>query len=145
MKVVLSIMELVRLSLSAVRSSCSFDAKDRKRQTQIIPLLSCSKDISRHLSSHSFSQVKDEIDLILSRVAWFDKPTESIESITICPHHRAVLHVGISWTRGGSTRCRVPQAISGHGKSSDTWPRRSRKIYCVIQECLPLTTAGLFL
>ena len=32
MKVVLLIMELVRLSLSSVRSSCSFDAKDRKRQ-----------------------------------------------------------------------------------------------------------------
>ena len=30
MKVVLSIMELVRLSLSSVLSSCSFDAKDQK-------------------------------------------------------------------------------------------------------------------
>ena len=91
---------------SIVGSSCGFDAKDRKRQTQIIPLLSCSKDISRHLSSHGFSGVKDEIDLILSRVAWFDMSRESIESMTICLHHRAVL--GISWTRGGSTRCRVP-------------------------------------
>ena len=91
MKLVLSIMEVSCSFKSVVGSFCGFDAKDRKRQTQIIPLLSCSKDISRHLSSHSFSEVKDEIDLILSRVAWFDKPTESIESITICPHHRAVL------------------------------------------------------
>ena len=32
---------------SLVGSSCGFDAKDRKRQNQIVPLLvSCSKDIS---------------------------------------------------------------------------------------------------
>ncbi len=85
------------------------------------------EDQRYHLSSHSFSEVKDEIDLILSRVAWFDKPTERIESMTICPYHRAVL--GISWTKGGSTRCRIPQAISGHGKSLDTWPKGDRGIW----------------
>ena len=87
---------------SIVGSPCGYDARDRKRQTKIIPLLSCSKDITRHLSSHRFSGVKDEIDFILSRVAWFDKPKESIESMTICPHHHAVL--GISWTSGGCDR-----------------------------------------
>ena len=87
MKVVLSIMEVSCSFKSVVSSFCGFDAKDRKRQIQIIPLLPCSKDISRQLSSHSFSDVKDEIDLILSRAAWFDKPTESIESMTICPHN----------------------------------------------------------
>ena len=83
---------------SIVGSPRGYDAKDRKRQTKIIPLLSCSKDITGHLSSHRFSGVKDEIDFILSRVAW---PKESIESMTICPQHHAVL--GITWTRGGST------------------------------------------
>ena len=117
---------LARLSLSSV-VSCGFDAKDGKRQTQMIPLLLCSKNISSHLSSHSFLEVKDEIDLILSQVAWLDKPRESIESMTICPHHCAVL--GISWTRGGSSRCWVPQVISGHGKSRDTWPKGDRGIW----------------
>ena len=106
---------------SIVGSSCGFDAKDRKCQTQIIPLVSCTKNISKHLLSLSFSGPENEIDLILSRAALFDKTEESIKSITICPHHRATL--GISWTRGGVTRCRIPLAISGHGKSKGTWPK----------------------
>ena len=71
--------------------------------------------------------------------------------MTICRHQRAVL--GISWTRGGSTRCRVPQAISGHGKSRDTWPKGDRgiwkqdsKIIFEIQECLsPLAQVIVFM
>ena len=107
-----------------VDSCCGFDAKDRKRQTEIVPLLSCSKDISNHLSTLSFSGPENEIDLILSRAALYDKSEESIKSMTICPHHRATL--GISWTRGGGTRCRVPQEISGHGKSKGSWPKGDR-------------------
>ena len=34
---------------SLVGSSCGFNAKYRKRQNQIVPLVSCSKDISKHL------------------------------------------------------------------------------------------------
>ena len=85
------------------------------------------KGYHRALVLTEISRVKDEIDLILSRVVWFDKPKESIKSMMICPHHRAVL--GTSWTRGGSTRCRVPQVISGHGKSRDTWPKGDRGIW----------------
>ena len=107
-----------------VGSSCGFNAKDRKRLTQIIPLLSCTKDISKHLSSLSFSGPKNEVDLILSRAAVYNKSEESIKSMTICPHHRATL--GISWTRGGSTICRVPVVISEHGKSNRAWPRGDR-------------------
>ena len=90
-------------------SSCGFDAKDRKRQNKIVPLVSCSKDISGP---------QNEIDLILCRAGLFYKTKESIKSMTICPRHRAIL--GISWTRGGGTRCRAPQAISGHGRSRAT-------------------------
>lgn len=61
---------------------------------------------------------------ILSRASLFGKSEESIKSMTICPHHRATL--GISWTRGGGTRCRVPQTISGHGKSQGSWPKGDR-------------------
>ena len=74
---------------SLVGRSCGFDVKDRKRQTQIVPLLSCTKNISKHLSTLSFSGPQNEIDLILSRAALFD--------LTICPSHRPTL--GISWTR----------------------------------------------
>ncbi len=54
-----------------VGSSCSFDAKDRKRQTEIVPLQSCTKDISKHLSTLSFSGPQNEVDLILSRVGLY--------------------------------------------------------------------------
>ena len=107
-----------------VGSCCGFDAKDRKRQTEIVPLLSCSKNISKHLSALSFSGPENEIDLILSRAALYDKSEDSIKSMTICPYHRAAL--GISWTRGGGTRCRVPKEISGHGKSKGSWPKGDR-------------------
>ena len=111
---------------SLVGSSCGFDAKDRKRQTQIvrIPFLSCTKNISKHWSTLSFSGLQNEIDLVQSGAALVDQAEERIKSMTICPRHRATL--GISWTRGGGTRCRVPQAISGHGRSRGTWPKGDR-------------------
>ena len=52
---------------SLVGSSCGFDAKDRNCQTQTVPLLSCPKNISKHLMKLSFSGPQNEIDLILSR------------------------------------------------------------------------------
>ena len=85
---------------SLVGSSCGFDAKDRKRhgQTQIvrIPFLSCTKNISKHWSTLSFSGLQNEIDLIQSGAALVDQAEERIKSMTICPRHRATL--GISWT-----------------------------------------------
>ena len=65
---------------SLVGSSCGFGAKDRNRQTQIIPLLSCTKNISKHLMTLSFSGPQNEKDLILSRAASFDVAEESIKS-----------------------------------------------------------------
>lgn len=55
-----------------VGSSCGFDAKDRKRQTEIVPLLSCTKDITKHLSTLSFSGPENEIDLdiVSSIIVW---------------------------------------------------------------------------
>ena len=73
--------KLVNLSIkSLVGSSCGFGAKDRNRQTQIIPLLSCTKNISKHLMTLSFSGPQYEKDLILSRAALFDVAEESIKS-----------------------------------------------------------------
>ena len=82
---------------SLVGSSCGFDAKDRKRQR--IPFLWCTKNISKHWSTLSFSGLQNEIDLVLSRVPLFDQVDERIKDIkpmTICPRHRA--NLGISWT-----------------------------------------------
>jgi hypothetical protein len=40
------------------------------------------------------------------------KTPHNIEEITICPNHRSVL--GVGWSRGSNTRCRIPKEVSGH-------------------------------
>ena len=109
---------------SIVAGSCGFDPKDKKRKTEILTLLSCTKDISRHKSSLAFSGPENEIDLILCRASVFTEP-QNIHSMTICPYHRSSL--GLGWTRGSSSRCRVPQSISKHDKTSN-WPKGDRGI-----------------
>ena len=110
---------------STVGGNCGFDKRSRKQETVIIPLLACSKRIDSHLTSFGFSGPKDEVDLILSRAAIFSPPV-NIHSMTICPAHRAYL--GLGWTSGSSTKCRVPSEISNHGKSHRTWPKGDRGI-----------------
>ena len=80
---------------SLLGSSFGFDAKDRKRQTQIVRItfLSCTKNISKHWSTLSFSGLQNEIDLVLSREALVDQAEERIKSMTVCPRHRATLGI----------------------------------------------------
>ena len=99
---------------------CGYDPKDRKRDSEIVPLLSCDKDISRHKSLYKFTGPEDEVELILCRSAKFTK-SKSLSSMTICRNHRSKL--GIGWSRGSSTRCRVPEEISYHGKEKGVWPK----------------------
>ena len=49
---------------------------------------------------------------------------ERLSTMTICPNHRAKL--GFGWTRRSSTRCRVPERISNHGKGKGVWPKGER-------------------
>ena len=72
-----------------------------------------------------FRGQKDEVDLILSQAAMFAQPA-NISSVTICPLHRAKL--GLGWTKGSNTRCRVPEVLSNHGKGGKTWPKSDREI-----------------
>ena len=55
---------------SIVEGQCSFDRKDREGDTRVIPLLSCQKDISGHLSMYKFSGPENEVDLILCRAGF---------------------------------------------------------------------------
>lgn len=111
---------------SIVGTGCGFDKKDRKRSTEIIPLILCKKDISKHSSALGFGGPQDEIDLILCRANRFNFSEQRVSSMTICPNHRASL--GVGWTRGSSTRCRVPESISQHGKGTARWPKGERGI-----------------
>jgi len=102
----------------------SFDRRDRGQSIEIVPLLSCSKDIMRHKSLWQFQDVKSEVDLILARAAMFTVP-QNANTMTICPSHRSSL--GLGWTRG-TERCRVPPEISEHRNVRGKWPKADRGI-----------------
>ena len=51
------------------------------------------------------------MELILAHAGMFKTPPD-IEEITICPNHRPLL--GVGWSRGSNTRCRIPKEVSGH-------------------------------
>ena len=110
---------------SLVGGICGFDTRDRKKETQLIPLLACSKEISNHTASLCFSGPKDEVDLIPSRAAIFTHPG-NINSMTICPLHREKL--GLGWRRGSNVRCRMPEVLSNHDKRGKKWPKCDRGI-----------------
>ena len=109
---------------SIVGGICGFDLKYRKQNAQIIPLISCAKDISKHTTAYSFSGIKMKlIELILSRMGLFYETSQS-QTMTICLRHRSTL--GLGWSRGASTRCRVPESISKHGTGKGKWPKGER-------------------
>ena len=108
---------------SLIGGVCGYNTRDRKRETEVVPLLSCSKNIASHRSAFKFTGPKDEIDPILCVASMFTKNTRS-STMTICPNHRAKL--GLGWTRGSSTRCRVPERISNHNKGKGVWPKGER-------------------
>ena len=95
---------------SLVGGKCSFDRRDRSQSIEIVPLLSCSKDIKRHKSLWQFQDVKNEVDLILARAAMFTVP-QNVNTMTICSSHRSSL--GLGWTRA-TERCRTHPEISEH-------------------------------
>ncbi|RMX51576.1 hypothetical protein pdam_00017733 [Pocillopora damicornis] len=116
-------MEGCCLCKSLIGGVCGYNTRDRKRETEVVPLLSCSKNIASHRSAFKFTGPKDEIDPILCVASMFTKNTRS-STMTICPNHRAKL--GLGWTRGSSTRCRVPERISNHNKGKGVWPKGER-------------------
>lgn len=125
---------------SLVGGVCGPDSRDRKCNFELIPLLSCKKDISDHIARYSTSIV-NEVDLILCRAAIFRRP-ENIDSMTICPSHRGKL--GLGWTRGASTRCRVPELLSKHGTSGKTG-RKGERAIDKEESALILRKTGVFL
>ena len=104
---------------------CSSDK--RYEREVVVPLVSCERDISRHISSVGVSDVQSEVELILARASVFSSPSD-ISTWTICPAHRSSL--GIGWRRGAN-RCRVSPGISVHAtkgkeKKGGPWYRQTR-------------------
>ena len=78
---------------SLIGGVCGYNIRDRKCETEIVPLLSCTKNISSHKSAFKFTGPEGEIDLILCRASMFTYK-ERLSTMTICPDHRAKLDWG---------------------------------------------------
>jgi hypothetical protein len=127
---------------SIVGGLCGADTRNREQdQVLVVPLLSCVKGITIHTASYSFSGPESKVDLILCRATIFTRP-DDITSMSICPLHRAKL--GVGWTRGASTRCRIPPVLSNHGKTKKSWPKGDRGLGKLQSELL-LRDNGVFL
>lgn len=108
--------------LAIVGGHCGFDAKDRTRSVELVSLLSCNRDISRHKSAFSIIGIESEVELLLARASIF-APPRNVENWTICPQHRASL--GVSWKRS-SDKCSIPVNLSKHNITSGKKPKAER-------------------
>jgi len=104
-----------------VGDSCTYEQRDRGKNTEVIPLLHCSREIAGYKSTWEIADVETEVELILARASIFTSP-ENLAQLTICPYHRSSL--GIGWRRG-SQRCEIPRDLSKHSDERK-WPRGER-------------------
>lgn len=104
-----------------VGGSCTYERRDRAKNTEVIPLVHCNREIAGHKSTWEIADVETEVELILARASIFTFP-ENIAQLTICPYHRSSL--GTGWRRG-SQRCQVPADLSNHSDERK-WPKGER-------------------
>lgn len=126
--------------LAIVGGQCGFDTKDRTKSVELVPPISCNRDISRQKSAFSITGIENEADLILARGNIF-APPRNIESWTICPRHRASL--GVNWKRS-SAKCLIPVKLSMH----DSNPVKKPKLELGLSKSGSLTVfkeTGIFL
>ena len=105
-----------------VGGKCGFSSKDKEKSVKLIPLLHCTSIIDKHKSALAFTDVQNEVELILARWRLFSRP-QNIDLLKICPHHRETL--GVGWKRS-STRCDVPALLSSHSAKVKNRPRAER-------------------
>ena len=117
---------------SIVDTPCSHDRRDKSQSTAVIPLLSCTKDVSKHTSSLAFTGIEEEKELILVRSGLFYMKPDDEKVLAICPFHRCEL--GLGWTRT-STRCRVPKEVASHKKGGKADRGISRNVSKHLYQC----------
>ena len=76
-----------------VGSACSYD-RPRSKLFEVVPLVSCNKDVHGHKSAWCFAGVKNESELNLARAGIFYMSAKDINALTICPFHRSELGEG---------------------------------------------------
>ena len=77
-----------------VGGACSYDRQDRSKLFEVVPLVSCNKDVQGHKSAWCFAGVKNESELNLARAGIFYMSAKDINALTICPFHRSELGEG---------------------------------------------------
>ena len=82
-----------------------------KSISQVIPPVSCNKNITCHKKCLKFNECDTEIEFILAKSACFTTPV-NIQEMTTCPLHCERL--GIGWQRSKIMQCSVPEELSGH-------------------------------
>ena len=123
-----------------VGGKCGFSSKDKEKSVKLIPLLNCTNNIDKHKSALAFTDVQNEVELILARARLFSPP-QNIDKLKICPQHRETL--GLGWKRS-STRCAVPALLSSHSAKTKDRPRAERGLTKVASQTV-LNQTGLFI
>ena len=104
-------MNALTCSFSSSDSACSFEGTG----SQIVPLLTCTLDITPHLLNLGVSSGRqqsaereniNEIGLILNRAGQFVATENEKISMTICPKHRKKLTT--DWAGRKSNTCSYP-------------------------------------
>lgn len=75
-------------------SDCGTVSEKVNISQSILPLIQCTRDVSRHLATVKVTDIKTEIDLILARTGVFHYDLEDLQKYTICPRHRFLLGGG---------------------------------------------------
>ena len=126
--------------LVIVGGHCGSDTKDRTGSVEMVPLLSCNRDISRHKSFFSIIGLENEAELLLARASIFASP-RNVENWIIYPQHRA--SPGVSWKRS-SPKCSIPVSLSKHNATFAKKPKAERGLSkCGSQ--IVLKETGIFL
>lgn len=123
-----------RIVMASASFKCSFRcfsnkecdiSKRYKHNTVLVPLKSCTKDVSAHLNGcykTPSSEVEVEWKLCLFRVGLFD---EEGDSFTICPLHRD--EYGLGWRP--SKVCKYPMHDNKQKPQRGVTKRMSQEIY----------------
>ena len=124
-----------------VGGKCGFSSKDKEKSVKLFPLLNCTSNIDKHKSALAFTDVQNEVDLILARARLFLRP-QNIDQLRICPHHQEKLG-RLGWKRS-STRCDVPALLSSHSAKAKDRPRAERGLTKLASQTV-LNKTGLFI
>ena len=113
-----------------VGGKCGFSSKDKEKSVKLIPLLNCTSNVDRHKSALAFTDVQNEVELILARARLFSLP-QNIDQLKICSHHRE------------ETRCDVPALLSSHSAKVKNRPRAERGLTKLASQTV-LNETGIF-